>query len=329
MLAGPFGFPPPQARPQVEEMSAADVKVQEALHEVGIVATKSEGGKWEIRFENDLPAQDSMVIEAMGTTSKPGPLRGLKVSKIDLYDSEVSSKGIELLCELKDVEEFVLSGTRVNEKGMKALATLPKLTFLMPGLGVDDKALKALSGHPTLHSLDLQTASIGDEGIEYLRTLKQLKFLDISNQSLSAKGLRKLRELPALEFLCFRSAGLKDSDLEALSEIKGLKTLYLDFNDDLDGSGFEKVSGLASLEVLGIYQVPFEARYLKHLNRLTKLKTLRLWGIRQRFRLDDLAALKDLKDLEEVVVGEHKKDEVVEKNLKAIMPKVTVKYLGE
>lgn len=304
---------------------------QELLEKVyGAHVDKEKDGTWKVFLHSELPLGDDYIKAIMGTKDKPGALRKLgKISSLSIYDSDVTSVGLELIAELQDLEELILSGTTVSTKGMKAVAKLRKLKSLMPGRDVTNEGLEHLVDHPNIEWLDLQTCSITDAGVEHLHKLPQLKYLDISNQNIKAPGLMKLQGIKSLEHLHMRSAGLKDADLAAFSGIASLKTLCLDFNDELTGSGFEKITGLDSLETLAIYQVPFDGENLKHLTRFAKLKRLHLFGIQHRFVLNDFLVLAELKSLEKLVVGESRQDQKAEAQLRAAMPKLELKYLGE
>ncbi len=310
-----------------QESAERDVR---ALSKLGIGAEKEGDGTWTIHFEDDLLIGDSVVKKAMGTKDTPGPLRRLKgVKTLLIYNSPITSEGITALAELGDVETLVLSGTQVDTAGMKAIAKMRKLKFLMPGFSVTDEGLAQLVNHPRIEELDLQTCSLTDQGIDHLVGMKKLKALDLSNQGLSVDGLKKLKQIGTLESLHLRSANISDTDLAALSGIKSLKVLFLDFNTELTGSGFEQVTGLDSLEVLSIYQVHFEGKNLKYLTRFPKLKTLQLYGIKQQCWVRDFTVLSSMKELRKVVVGSSREDAVAEAEFAKVMPKVELKFLGE
>lgn len=304
--------------------------MEERLHDIGIHGHENPDGTWEIRFEDELPAQDAMVEKAMGTKEKPGLLRKLKVKSLQLWNSEATAKSIRLIAELPDVEELILSGTHVDEEGMKAIAKMPNLHALMPGINVPDSALVHLANHKKLDWLDLQTCIVEAKAIDALVTIKGLKTLDISNQTwLTPESLKKLAQIKGLERLYIKNADIDDAKLKALSGITSLKVLDLDFNEGITGSGFEHVSGLDSLEVLAIYQVPFQGQHIKHLKRLRQLRAIYLYGKSQRFELADFSVLSDLKHLEKIVVGECKKSEEGERKLAKALPKTAIVYLGE
>jgi Leucine-rich repeat (LRR) protein len=96
-----------------------------------------------------------------------------------------------------------LSGTKLTDAGLKHLAGLKQLQWLLLSFNkVTDAGLKHLAGLKQLQWLDLSHTKVTDGGLKHLAGLKQLQWLDLTNTQVTDQGKRKLKE-PLPELLIF------------------------------------------------------------------------------------------------------------------------------
>jgi hypothetical protein len=101
-----------------------------------------------------------------------------------------------MLAGLKEQIIFLkLSGSKVSDSGMVAVAGLPKLTRLY-----------------------LDKTRITDAGLSKLTTLKRLQFLNLAGTAVTVKGLSTLKGLSELQSVYLFQSGVQQNDWTVLKE---------------------------------------------------------------------------------------------------------------
>ena len=146
-----------------------------------------------------------------------------------------------------------------------------------------DAALGALEGLATLRQLEIEDASVTDEGIRSLQTLRELEELLLSGLDapmvLTDRGLAHVSEIKTLRVLTISSPAITDEGLAALAALPELEHLHIAGCDQLTDEGLVHLSALPKLEVLGVGGCKqITDRGIVHLKKLTGLRQLWLWG---------------------------------------------------
>lgn len=121
-------------------------------------------------------------------------LRGLPVTKVNLYDSATNND------HLAAVQE-----------------TFPALTDLgLPGTSVDNDGLKLLQGHSTIERLNLNRTRVTDRGLEYLATLPKLQAVQLRNTTVTDEGTLAIGSVASLTHLGLTGTRITDVTLSRL-----------------------------------------------------------------------------------------------------------------
>ncbi len=172
-------------------------------------------------------------------------IRSLK--QLDLKRNAVSEIGVQHLASsqhLAGLEELDLSHNPLGNPGVTALASASHLTNLsslrLMNVAMSHTGMLALAGSDILEGLEtliLCHNFIGDMGLEFLlssKHLSSLSFLSLTGTGIESLGIQRLVELWPFE---------------------NLKTLYLDYNSEIDGEGLQAFFAspkIATLESLNL-----------------------------------------------------------------------------
>lgn len=151
----------------IEEWRRAGVRAQ-WIH-AGIDLTFADDGT--ISHMNYFQGPDRISDDTCRCIADVDSLVGLDLSK-----SNLESRQLALLAANAHLQSLNLSGTAVNDGGLKELGQCPELV-----------------------QLDLSNTSITDAGLAHLKTLAKLKTVKLSLTDVSDEGLAALQELPAVK----------------------------------------------------------------------------------------------------------------------------------
>jgi Leucine-rich repeat (LRR) protein len=244
-------------------------------------------------------------------------IKGLK--RLDLSFTYVTDRGIELLPQLKDLEELTLDTAEfLTDAAMAHLRANKRLhKLVIRGVDITDVGLPYIAELTALKSLDLSHSMLNDVGLESLPALTELEDLDLGATRITGINLNFLKLLPKLKKLNLkgiqrRNGGvcwtptIIDLDLDTISMLSGLEELNLGVGislgrvgrpagegncrltggiqiTDLGVSKLAKLKKLRSLEVSGARITPAGLKALEGL----PLERLSLWNCTA---LDDSAA---------------------------------------
>jgi len=110
------------------------------------------------------------------------PVGVLKVTRVDLYDTEATD------ADLKYVERLTTLGFLKLGSWAAIYSNTSKIT---------DAGMEHLTGLSNLEELDLLDTKVGDAGLEHLKGLTKLKSLRLNDTNVTIEGVKKLkRALP-------------------------------------------------------------------------------------------------------------------------------------
>nr|XP_027070582.1 F-box/LRR-repeat protein 14-like isoform X3 [Coffea arabica] len=130
-------------------------------------------------------------------------LTGLtEVTHLDLFGAHISDSGVNCLSYFKNLQSLDLCGGKLTDAGVKNIKYLTSLMILnlSQNLDLTDTALKFISGLVALVCLNVSYSRITNEGLEYLKPLKNLSSLYLDFCNVTGSGIRKLQSkfLPSL-----------------------------------------------------------------------------------------------------------------------------------
>ncbi|MHB8903412.1 MAG: leucine-rich repeat domain-containing protein [Thermoguttaceae bacterium] len=146
-----------------------------------------------------------------------GTLRRLTIPKADIVDDDLM-----YLSHLTNLEELVLTDcSRVTSDGLAHLSGLTKMTILsLSGTSVEDAGMRHIGRMSGLKWLMLTNTKISDEGLAYLRDCVQLEILSIAFTNVTDAGLAHIARMKNLAELDLVGTEITDLGLEHLFGLK-------------------------------------------------------------------------------------------------------------
>ena len=137
-------------------------------------------------------------------------------------------------------------------------STLFALSMRFPPEPVDDRTLAEVASYAeTFSKLSLVSSSITDEGLRYLREMRNLRSLVLQRTAITGSGLAYLQSLSALEQLNLSHTPLNDSGAVHLLRFPSLKEVYL-YNTAVSDSILEAIrTHLPETKVLEVEGAPY------------------------------------------------------------------------
>ncbi len=276
------------SRKQAKEAHDKAVKALEGL-KVDIRQNFTCAGHWLQLDAKELNADGTFkpeVLEQLKKLNEPLDLR--------IFGAPISDAGLAQLKDIAALQQLLLNKTgAVTDAGLDNVARCVGLTHIaLVEVKVTDTGFAALSKMNRLKYVHVVKIPLSDKGLEHLKTLQELETLHVDGaDNIGAAGLAHVKKLPRLKELTLQ-AFKKDSKLNdaALKEISDMATLEkLIFGAELPIGYSPHVTGFGDDGV-------------KHLGKLKNLKQLNLAGC-ERVTDAGLASLKELTNLETLVIG--------------------------
>jgi hypothetical protein len=114
---------------------------------------------------------------------------------VTLYVSrtDISDAGLRSLQRLKNLEYLDLTETRIDGRGLAALASLRIRTLCLSQTLLDPQSLRALADFPDLRSLDLSETWLTDGDLPLLDGVRGLVYLNLMRTAVTAEAIDRLR----------------------------------------------------------------------------------------------------------------------------------------
>lgn len=164
----------------------------------------------------------------------------------------------------------------------------------------DSRIVEPICRLTGLEILSLSKTGVTAAGIGRLASLRSLRALALTREdSIGDAGLAPLKDLPALEYLdC--DTGATDSGLKHLARLPRLRWMRLRMGR-IRGPGLAELAAIPNLERLSLWGTTGLTDYhVRHLEGLTRLKSLTLWGTDSPLSDAALASIGKLSSLEEL-----------------------------
>ncbi|MCB1176661.1 MAG: hypothetical protein KDK36_03685, partial [Leptospiraceae bacterium] len=155
------------------------------------------------------------------------PLKGLSLVRVKTED----------LSALGNLKNLIYLSINIYEKDLKFIKKLTSLKSLKLQF-ISNKDLKYISGLTNLQHLDLRsimtadfyTNKITDEGLYYLRNLKNLEILHLTYTNIDGSGIKHLSKMKNLRFLNLLQCPIKNEN-DVKKKLKHIKLLKINFDD--------------------------------------------------------------------------------------------------
>lgn len=141
-------------------------------------------------------------------------LRGLLVDSLHPDDNSITDSGLAVLSELPRLERLRLRHAHITNNGVEQIVQLEHLSMLdLSGTMVDDEGIKLIAhGLPRLTELSLSGTAVTDSCVPALALCKDLATLDLIDSQVSQTGLGEIREaLPGCHIVHSQSLGATSS----------------------------------------------------------------------------------------------------------------------
>jgi hypothetical protein len=174
-----------------------------------------------------------------------------------------------------------------------------QVSSLVSTADADQRILEPISHLSGLQILSLHKTGVTDKGMELLKNLRSLRALEFMEERIGVKGLAALKNLPNLEYL---DCGIEPTDagLKHVGQLPNLRWIRIR-TGRMYGPGLAELANCPRLERLCIWGTkPISDRHIKHLEGLTQLKSLTLWGVCDNLTDAGAASIAKLKNLEEL-----------------------------
>lgn len=159
----------------------------------------------------------------------------------------------------EDVEFIDLAGSKVTDKGMRAVLDCINVTGMSIGqTEITDATLKRLTRFKKLTHLFLRETKVTAAGLQAVAELP-IKYVFLGYSELSEDMFRVLGKMTALENLQLTRTKMKAPWLKHITALPRLKELSLN-GADFDDAAVKHVSGLGELGRFGCTPHPLERR---------------------------------------------------------------------
>ncbi len=206
-------------------------------------------------------------------------LARLPLESLDLSGTRIGDREVQALAASTSLTSLNLSGNRIGNAGAQALGRNTVLTALNVSANpIGDAGVQALADSRSLTSLELRGIGIGEAGIAALASNTVLRSLDISSNDLSEQSAAELARNQTLASLKANACGLTNGMAQQLARIRSLRTLEVGSNS-IGDTGVLAIARNASLRTLNLSHNPITLQGLRPLELSRTLTSLDVSGI--------------------------------------------------
>ena len=220
-----------------------------------------------------------------GTEFTVGDIDRLRIypqlQQVTVLGADIPDDAFAAIAKHKQLTAVRIFSSRMDEAGLRHLATLTKLTSIELGrMSLGSTAWENLAKCRSLEYLTLNETTINNEHLVELSALPHLSNLQLYDSGITDRGLEHVTRCANLEFLEIRKGLLTDTSIASLSSHSKLRSLWL----RECGNGDAHAQTLASacpprLELLMLTGATTTDAALPHVAKLTGLRTLILWEV--------------------------------------------------
>ncbi|MCI0702401.1 MAG: hypothetical protein L0241_15065 [Planctomycetia bacterium] len=222
-----------------------------------------------------------------------------RLKALTVVETAIMDSPCQPISQCKKLEEVRLLRTRVTDKGLGELSTLPALHFLgldgsimagaafknpgwvklrvveASGTRFDNSGMDAVANLPVLERLNVSSTRITDVGARHLIRTQKLTHLECANTEVGDGAMPTFGRLKTLAHLNLQKTSLTDAGLGTLEFLDSLQELDLE-STAVTGSGFAKFPAWPKLRKLNLSSTSFDDSGGAHLGKFAGLTNLAL-----------------------------------------------------
>ncbi len=219
----------------------------------------SVNGSFAVKLPPDVPWLD--LLDLSQTRVDDDHLRELtsnvQVGHLRLYGTRISDRGLRALRPLELLDDLDLGETKVTAAGLDDIAALPSLRKLYLPVSIEaDDIARRLVGMKDLEVLSGGNEKFSNDGLRNIAKFESLEYLDIAGNRFTADGLRELQRLHHLRRLTFWHCGITDDGIAAISAIPSVRGLAFYDCQKITDAGMRYVGEMTGLRSLCIDGAP-------------------------------------------------------------------------
>lgn len=200
--------------------------------------------------------------------------------ELDLSDSRVSDKGIQMLVGLPRLKTLVLRRCyKVTDAGMDSLSRIRTLAEVdVRETKVTTDGIAKLVNLPELESLWISGKNLGDECCALVGQMKHLVLLQADDTDFGDSGIQKLLPLAKhLKQLRLDHTRVGDAGLKTIGEFKQLVRLNL-ADTKVTDKGIPSLGGLSQMRQLNLQNNKIGDKSLPSITKMSALEELNIAG---------------------------------------------------
>ncbi|QDT44440.1 Leucine Rich repeats (2 copies) [Gimesia alba] len=176
-----------------------------------------------------------------------------QLKHLELYGPDLSNRGVSHLCNLKDLEWFVLDAPQVTDEGLNWLHQCHQLWWLiLPDAKITGTTLKQISNTSELLTLDISNTLVESSDLHYLTELPKLRRLILTGTQIDDSAGRYFKEMTGLSSLVLKQTKVGDDFCQQLTVLPKLESLELDDTSITDQGVQTLLAGCPELKRLSI-----------------------------------------------------------------------------
>lgn len=206
----------------------------------------------------------------------------VQLRELDLHNTAVTGKGVELLVQLPRLESVFVKLEQLQEAQPEILGGWTSLRRLnITGGGVSLRPLSNFRGLPRLSiALHLYDPEFNETELAFLAGMTQIKILDLSDcEPMTDIGIANLADLTAIQELDLHGSDINEMSLQHLSGMWDLRDLRLG-RIPIEGGGLVFLTTLTQLIDLRLNHTGCTDAGMFHLASLKQLEHLDLYRSR-------------------------------------------------
>lgn len=155
-------------------------------------------------------------------------LQNSKITRLDLTSLKITDESMKVISGMENMRELYLWNTKITSKGVETIQTLKKLkVFALAGSKIDNESLIYINKMPELKSLNISWTNINDEGLKNLAGNKSIEILSLSGTKITKNGITRLSKMTKLKILSIEDLAQDTGYEDVLADIPHLKILYI------------------------------------------------------------------------------------------------------
>jgi hypothetical protein len=210
------------------------------------------------------------------------------------------TQAIQYIVKLPDIENVTLYNVEIDEKFVRDLHALPKLTSLRifcDDFGKDAAVVAPLKDLSSLNELVIDEFNSTAEGMQRISEIPHLGKLELPMACISAGGYGYLENLTQLVALNLEFSDICDADLDFVRHLDHLSELNLRWTS-IGDAGVKHLEALTNLSTLNLQGTEISEDAIRSISHLTQLKYLNVSDTKISDKCaENLSALTNLREL--------------------------------